>query len=128
MADRQWSSRTISQYTSKASDPGAAVEATERVFSALAHASRRHILLTLHFRGGELSAGEIADRFGCSWPTTTRHLNVLREAGLVAVEKRGRERFYVLERERLEGVVGEWMQWFGEPVRKPARRKSKRAR
>lgn len=93
-------------------DAAAAVEATEQVFSALAHASRRHILLTLQFRGGEMSAGEIAERFGCSWPTTTRHLNVLREAKLISVVKRGRERVYALERERLYGVVGEWLSWF----------------
>jgi DNA-binding transcriptional ArsR family regulator len=93
-------------------DAAAAVVATEQVFSALAHASRRHILLTLQFRGGEMSAGEIAERFGCSWPTTTRHLNVLREAKLISVVKRGRERVYALERERLRGVVGEWLSWF----------------
>lgn len=93
-------------------DAAAAVEATERVFAALAHPSRRHILLTLQFRGGEMSAGEIAERFGCSWPTTTRHLNILRQAGLIAVKKRGRERIYTLEHERLQGVVGDWLAWF----------------
>jgi ArsR family transcriptional regulator, repressor of sdpIR and other operons len=93
-------------------DARAAVEATEQVFSALAHPSRRHILLTLQFRGGEMSAGEIAERFECSWPTTTRHLNVLREAKLISVVKRGRERVYKLERARLRGIVGDWMSWF----------------
>jgi DNA-binding transcriptional ArsR family regulator len=93
-------------------DAAAAVEATEQVFGALAHASRRHILLTLLFRGGEMSAGEIAQRFGCSWPTTTRHLNVLREAKLISVARRGRERVYRLERDRLYAVVGEWLSWF----------------
>jgi DNA-binding transcriptional ArsR family regulator len=93
-------------------DAAAAVEATERVFSALAHPSRRHILLTLQFRGGEMSAGEIADRFGCSWPTTTRHLNILREAKLISVVKHGRERVYALESEYLREVVGDWLAWF----------------
>jgi DNA-binding transcriptional ArsR family regulator len=93
-------------------DAAVAVEATERVFSALAHASRRYILLTLQFRGGEMSAGEIADRFGCSWPTTTRHLNILREAKLISVVKRGRERVYALEGEYLREVVGDWLAWF----------------
>jgi len=59
-----------------------------------------------------MSAGDIAQRFGCSWPTTTRHLNVLREAGLVTVSKRGRERIYVLEKERLRKVVSDWLVWF----------------
>jgi DNA-binding transcriptional ArsR family regulator len=46
---------------------------------------------------------------GCSWPTTTRHLNILRAAKLISVVKRGRERVYALERERLHEVVGDWL-------------------
>lgn len=59
-----------------------------------------------------MSAGDIADRFACSWPTTTRHLRVLMDAGLVTVEKRGRERIYKLEAARLLGVTREWLGWF----------------
>jgi len=84
----------------------------EAVFSALAHASRRHILLVLHFRGGEMTAGEIADRFACSWPTTTRHLRILEEAGLVRVEKRGRERMYRVDTARLLEVTSNWLKSF----------------
>ena len=86
----------------------------ERVFAALAHASRRQILLTLHFRGGEMTAGEIASRFSCSWPTTSRHLGQLELAGLVRVERRGRERVYALDRERLERVAGGWLENFAK--------------
>jgi DNA-binding transcriptional ArsR family regulator len=64
-----------------------------------------------------LSAGDIAERFGCSWPTTTRHLKVLREAGLVSVEREGRERYYVLQSERLQGEVGGWLNWFAEEAK-----------
>jgi DNA-binding transcriptional ArsR family regulator len=88
------------------------LEEIERVFSSLGHASRRHILLVLHYRGGRMTAGEIADRFECSWPTTTRHLKRLESAGLVRVESRGRERVYSLDRERLERVVGGWLGCF----------------
>lgn len=45
-------------------------------------------------RGGTMTSGEIAELFSTAWSTTTRHLAVLREAGLVSVEKRGRERVY----------------------------------
>lgn len=82
------------------------------VFKALAHASRRHVLVVLNARGGSMTAGEIAGRFSCSWPTTSRHLKVLVDAGLVRVERRGREWIYVLERERLQDVVGGWLRWF----------------
>jgi DNA-binding transcriptional ArsR family regulator len=84
----------------------------EAVFTALAHEQRRHILLTLKFRGGEMTAGEIASRFACSWPTTTGHLQVLEKAGLLIAEKRGRERLYRLDRERLLAVAGGWLAWF----------------
>lgn len=82
------------------------------MFSALAHHARRHVLLVLHFRGGSMPAGKLAERFSCSWPTTSRHLRVLERAGLVRVERRGRERIYHLERERLDGVLGGWLGWF----------------
>jgi DNA-binding transcriptional ArsR family regulator len=95
-----------------ARDGRAELDAIERVFQALAHASRRQILLVLHTRGGSLGAGEIARRFSCAWPTTTRHLGVLREAGLVRVERRGRERVYVLDRARLLAVGGGWFEHF----------------
>ena len=44
------------------------------MFGALANEHRRHILVTLHARGGAMTAGELADRFSPSWSTTTRHL------------------------------------------------------
>lgn len=85
------------------------------MFNALAHASRRHVLVVLSARGGRMTAGEIADRFRCSWPTTTRHLKVLVDAGLVQVTKQGRERHYTLDAERLRRVVGGWLATF-EPT------------
>jgi len=87
-------------------------EDLDAVFGALAHPSRRQVLLVLLFRGGQMTAGQIVERFSCSWPTTTRHLRVLESAGLIRVEKRGRERVYILERERVESVLGNWMKWF----------------
>ncbi|HUI27478.1 MAG TPA: metalloregulator ArsR/SmtB family transcription factor [Candidatus Kryptonia bacterium] len=82
----------------------------DAVFRALAHSSRRQIVLVLHFRGGQMTAGEIADRFACSWPTTTRHLRVLERSGLVSVQQRGRERVYQLDRQRLHDVLGGWLE------------------
>ena len=86
----------------------------ETVFGALAHASRRHILVVLKARGGRVAAGDIAARFSCSWPTTSRHLRVLLDAGLVTVERQGREWIYVLDSARLKSVAGGWLNWFEE--------------
>lgn len=87
------------------------LEALESIFAALAHKTRRQVLLVLHFRGGSMSAGEIADRFACSWPTTSRHLGRLVEAGLIRQERVGRARRYHLRRDRLE-LLGQWLSWF----------------
>jgi DNA-binding transcriptional ArsR family regulator len=93
---------------------------------ALAHAARRQILLTLHFRGGEATAGEIAARFEHKWSTTTRHLRVLEEAGLLRQERRGRTRVYAVDRTRLV-LVSEWLGWFKEPKAAQAPRQARHA-
>ena len=93
-------------------DPRARLEALEAVFAALAHAARRQILLTVHLRGRAMTAGEIAGRFAHAWPTTTRHLRVLEEAGLLHHERQGRTRVYTVDRARLR-VVTDWIAWFG---------------
>ena len=84
----------------------------DAVFHALAHPTRRTILSVLHARGGEMTAGAIASRFDCSWPTTTRHLRELEHAGLVSIQQRGRERIYHLERDRLQAIAGGWIERF----------------
>lgn len=90
-------------------------DAYEAVFEALAHPARRRILVTVHFNGGVMTAGEIAGVFAHAWQTTTRHLQVLEGAGLLTHERRGRQRLYRLERRRLE-LVRDWLAWFS---RKP---------
>ncbi len=45
----------------------------------------------------DLSAGALAAGFDTSRPAVSRHLRVLREAGLVAVEQRGQQRIYRLD-------------------------------
>ena len=90
------------------------LEDFELVFSALAHEARRRVLVVLLGRHGEMTAGQIVERFSCSWPTMTRHLSILEEAGLIRVEKIGRERHYFLNRQRLHSVVGNWLNWFEE--------------
>jgi DNA-binding transcriptional ArsR family regulator len=59
-----------------------------------------------------MTAGEIASRFACTWPTTTRHLRILEAAGLVRVEKRGRERMYRVDMTRLLDVTSGWLKSF----------------
>ncbi len=64
-------------------------------FQALADPTRREILRML--AAGELSAGEIADRFSIARPSVSHHLAVLRAAGLVTDERRGQHIVYSLD-------------------------------
>jgi DNA-binding transcriptional ArsR family regulator len=65
------------------------------VAQAIADAIRREILRML--RGGALAAGAIAGAFDVTRPAISRHLRVLRRAGLVIDVPQGRERLYRLE-------------------------------
>lgn len=100
-------------------DPRRALADLDAVMNALAHPARRQILLTIHFWGGAMTAGEIAGRFAHSWPTTTRHLQVLEDAGLLEHERSGRQRRYNLVRDRLD-VVKDWLGHFEERATRAA--------
>ncbi len=65
---------------------------------ALVAEPRRAQILRLVWHG-ERSAGEIAAQVPVTFGAVSQHLRVLREAGLVAVRKDGRHRYYVARRE-----------------------------
>jgi DNA-binding transcriptional ArsR family regulator len=70
------------------------------VFSAIAEPSRRRMLDVL--ARGERPAGDLVALFPrLSQPAVSRHLRVLRDAGLVSVEPRAQQRVYALRAERL---------------------------
>jgi DNA-binding transcriptional ArsR family regulator len=76
-------------------------------YAALAEPNRRQILDLL--RGGERSVGELVERLQLSQPGVSKHLKVLREAGLVAVRAAGKRRLYALEPEPL-AEVDAWLE------------------
>jgi DNA-binding transcriptional ArsR family regulator len=80
--------------------------------AAIADPVRREILMLL--RGGERTAGEIASCFEISRPAVSRHLRVLREAGLVVDEVVGRQRYYRLETGPLAPLL-EWLARIQQP-------------
>jgi DNA-binding transcriptional ArsR family regulator len=92
-------------------DSKARLDAYEAVFSALAHAARRRVLMAVYFNGGSMTAGEIASVFSHAWQTTTRHLQVLEAAGLLTHERQGRMRIYRIEQKRLR-LVKDWLSHF----------------
>ena len=76
------------------------------VFHALADPTRREILDLL--RTAERTAGDVAGQFPVSRPAISRHLRVLREAGLVVQRKEAQARVYSLAPEALR-EVDEWL-------------------
>jgi ArsR family transcriptional regulator, arsenate/arsenite/antimonite-responsive transcriptional repressor len=78
----------------------------ELVFEALSSTARRKILAYLS--EGELSAGEIAERFDFSKPALSGHLRILEQAGLIEREKRGQFVYFRLVRDRLANTVFAW--------------------
>lgn len=74
------------------------------VFKALADPTRRQILEDL--RPGELTAGEITARFKISAPSISRHLGLLKSAGLVTERREANRIYYSLVEERLAVCLG----------------------
>jgi len=78
----------------------------EAVLRALADESRRTMLETL--TGGPATAGELAALLPIARPGVSRHLRVLREAGLVEVRQQAQRRVYSLRLEPL-AEIDEWL-------------------
>jgi DNA-binding transcriptional ArsR family regulator len=71
-------------------------------FEALAEPNRRRILDLL--RSGERAAGELVDALEISQPGVSKHLRLLREAGMVSVRADGQRRLYRIEARGLAEV------------------------
>ena len=65
-----------------------------RIIKALAHPTRLFIVDELS--RGERSVRELTDMIGVEMPTVSRHLSILRDAGILADDKRGLQVFYSL--------------------------------
>lgn len=77
--------------------------AHDGVFKALADPTRREILELL--ARGDMTAGEIAERFPVAFASVSHHLGVLRDAGLVASEREGQHIRYRLNTTVYQEVV-----------------------
>lgn len=75
------------------------------MFSALGQPTRRSIIEMLA-RNGELSATAISEKFHMSSPAISQHLKILREAKLVAMEKRAQQRVYKINPDTMLELEG----------------------
>jgi DNA-binding transcriptional ArsR family regulator len=76
-------------------------------FAALAEPNRYRIVELL--RSGARSVNDIGERLDISQPLVSKHLRVLREAGLVDVEPRARQRVYELRAKPLR-AMHQWLE------------------
>jgi len=85
------------------------------VFAAVADPTRRRLLELL--AAGERSAGELAAEFDISRPGVSRHLRVLREAGLVRARGDGQRRLYSVDPASLDEVdvwLARWREFWAQ--------------
>jgi ArsR family transcriptional regulator, arsenate/arsenite/antimonite-responsive transcriptional repressor len=80
-----------------------AARSDNSAFKAIADPTRREILRLL--RKGEMTAGEIAERFEMTKPTMSHHFAVLREADLVTSRRDRQTIWYALNTSVLEDVI-----------------------
>ena len=92
---------------------------SNRAFRAMADQTRREILSLL--RGGPRTSGEIASQFDSSWPTISRHLAILRDAGLVLAERQEQEIYYELNTSVFQDLIHHLMDWTKPAVARPRR-------
>lgn len=76
----------------------------QQTFRALSDPTRREILDLL--KDGAKTAGDLAARFDMTGATISHHLSVLREAGLVTDERRGKYIYYELNLSVLDEITG----------------------
>src|SRR5450759_4100784 len=84
------------------------------VFKALADPTRRSLLDEL-FREDGQTMSQLAERFSMTRFGVMKHLNVLEEAGLVVIRRRGREKLHFLNPVPIRLVHDRWVSKYTEP-------------
>ncbi len=72
--------------------PTNAIQPAHAVFKALGHPAR--VTIVRELAKGERCVCELVEKVGLGWSTVSRHLSVMRDAGIVLDEKRGLQVFY----------------------------------
>lgn len=75
----------------------------QETLKAISDPTRREILILL--KNGKLSAGEIVEKFSITGASISRHLSILKEAGLIRDTKKGKYIYYEINLSVLEEVL-----------------------
>lgn len=81
----------------------------DAVFRALADPTRREIIKLL--RRKARTSGEIAEHFPVAWATISRHLGVLKDAGLITAERNGNSIIYELDATVVQELIEHLLDW-----------------
>jgi DNA-binding transcriptional ArsR family regulator len=95
-------------------------------FKAIAAEPRRRILN--HLAGGPMTVGEIAAHFDMATPSISKHLSVLKEAGLVHEQKRGQFVIYSIATDNLTTALYQFLSPFCPQARKIAAQRKRQRR
>jgi DNA-binding transcriptional ArsR family regulator len=82
-------------------------------FNAIAEPRRRQVLGALASGGRELPVNAIVEVLGWPQPQVSKHLAVLRQVGVVSVRRRGRERMYRVNGDKIK-AIHDWTKSFEE--------------
>ncbi|WP_298513354.1 helix-turn-helix transcriptional regulator [uncultured Kordia sp.] len=82
-----------------------------RIFKAIADPTRRDIFHALVIASSTLSISQISNQFEITRQGVTKHIKTLEEAGLVDIERKGRERFCNANATPLK-EINKWMKFY----------------
>jgi DNA-binding transcriptional ArsR family regulator len=86
----------------------------DSVFRALADASRRELLDRLHANNGQ-TLGDLCQNMEMSRQAVAKHLAILEEANLVAIQWRGREKLHFINPVPINAIADRWISKFDAP-------------
>lgn len=81
-----------------------------KAFKALSDETRREILKLLNKQ--DMNAGEISNHFNMSKPSISKHLDILRETGLISSEKKGQFVIYSINTSIIQEILGNFLEIF----------------
>jgi len=84
-----------------------------KLFKAIADPTRRDIFHALVIATSALSITQISNQFEMSRQGVTKHIKILKDAGLVQMEEQGRNRFCFADPKPLK-EVNKWMQFYAQ--------------
>ena len=86
----------------------------DKLFKALADASRRELLDRLHARSGQ-TLTELCAGLDMTRQSVSQHLGLLEEANLVSVQRRGREKLHFINPVPIKNIAERWIRKFETP-------------